>query len=109
MTRSELIRRLATRHPQLAAEDIKSIVAYVLDKIGMALAEGERVEIRGFGSFNRRLRSARKWHNPVTDMTYMVPAKLVPHFKPGKRLRDGIENNNGDVEPRIGKKLRILD
>ena len=88
MNRSGLIQRLAAANPHLYARDIKRIVDTVFEQIGAALARGYRVELRGFGAFSTRSRPARVGRNPRTGDEVAVPAKAVPHFKPGKELRE---------------------
>ena len=90
MTRSELTARLAERSPQLVRADADLAVALILDAIGTALAQGDRVEIRGFGSFGRSYRPPRQARNPKTGAPVPVPGKWVPHFKPGKELRERV-------------------
>lgn len=86
MTRAELISRLAERHPQLIKRDAEVAVAVVLEGIADALIQGHRVEVRGFGSFSLNQRPPRLARNPKTGEPVAVPAKAVPHFKPGKEL-----------------------
>jgi len=87
MTLSELITCLANRFPQLASGDAELSVKAILKKLSNQLAQGDKVEIRGFGSFNVLKRSARQARNPKTGETISVPQKHVPHFKPGTELR----------------------
>ncbi|MCX7896644.1 MAG: integration host factor subunit beta [Rhodocyclaceae bacterium] len=91
MTRSELIARLAERFPQLVFKDAELSVKVLLDAIAGALAQGERVEIRGFGSFSLNFRPARQGRNPKTGEPVTVPAKYAPHFKAGKELRQRVD------------------
>lgn len=88
MIRSELVQKIAEKNPQLAIEDAEQIVSTVLDTITDRLAKGGRVELRGFGSFSTRARKSRIGRNPRTGETVQVDAKLAPHFKPGKELRE---------------------
>ncbi len=88
MLRSELIRRLARAYSQLNQYDMERIVRTVFDEITEALCRGERIELRGFGSFTPRRRDARVGRNPRTGEAVDVPARRVPHFKVGKPLRD---------------------
>jgi len=88
MTRSELIANLALRFPQLVRPDAEQAVGEILDAIARTLAEGDRVEIRGFGSFALNYRPPRLGRNPKTGEQVPVPEKYVPHFKPGKELRE---------------------
>jgi integration host factor subunit beta len=88
MLRSELVRRLAHAHPQLTQRDMERIVWTVFDALAEALCRGERVELRGFGSFTVRQRDARVGRNPRTGEAVAVPTLIKPHFKVGKTLRD---------------------
>jgi integration host factor subunit beta len=90
MTKSELIQRLASQHPDLRNEDIEKLVNTIFDEITTALVEGGRVELRGFGAFSVRDRAARKGRNPRTGVSVSVPAKRVPFFKCGKELRNRV-------------------
>ncbi len=91
MTRTELIQQLALRFPLLMARDIDQSVRTILDEMARTLTNGGRVEIRGFGSFNLNYRPQRTGRNPKTGIAVMVPAKYVPHFKPGKELRERVD------------------
>lgn len=91
MTRSDLITRLAAAHPHLNAKDIERVVKAVLDTLRNTLVQGERIEIRGFGSFGLNHRSPRKARNPKTGEAVLVPAKSVPYFKAGKELRNRVD------------------
>ena len=91
MTKSELIARLAARFPQLAAKDADFAVKVILDAMTDALAQGDRIEIRGFGSFALNYRPPRLGRNPKSGAKVEVPAKYVPHFKPGKELRERVD------------------
>jgi len=88
LTRSELIEDLAASHPHLREADVALIVATIFDEIAAALARGERVELRGFGAFTVKQRSARIGRNPRTGETVQVDEKSAPHFRAGKELRD---------------------
>lgn len=90
MTKSELIDTLATRHPHLNGGDIDLAVRNVIEQMVSALADGHRIEIRGFGSFSLHHRVARVGRNPKTGEPVELPAKRVPHFKPGKELRERV-------------------
>jgi integration host factor subunit beta len=90
MTKSELIEALAAKQNQLTQKDIDAAVKTLLEHMSQALAGGERIEIRGFGSFSLHHRPARTGRNPKTGETVELPAKHVPHFKPGKELRDRV-------------------
>lgn len=97
MTRSELIQQLAVKFPQLTASDIDMAVRTILDEMSRSVAKGRRIEIRGFGSFGINQRPPRKARNPKTGARVMVPAKYVPHFKPGKDLRERVDGNSSLV------------
>jgi integration host factor subunit beta len=87
MIRSELLQALAKENPELRSDEIEQVVDIFFDEIGGRLAEGGRVELRGFGAFSTRDRGARKGRNPRTGEAVDVPAKKVPYFKPGKEMR----------------------
>ena len=87
-SKSDLIKRLAAANPHLYVRDLERIVATVLDRIGAALARGDRVELRGFDMFSTRTRGQRVGRNPRTGDEVSVPDKAVPHFRTGKELRD---------------------
>lgn len=87
MIRSELLQALARENPELRADEVEQVVDIFFDEIGSRLAEGGRVELRGFGAFSTRDRGARKGRNPRTGEAVDVPAKKVPYFKPGKDMR----------------------
>lgn len=96
ITKSEMIDLLAAEQPQLAYRDVELAVKGLLERMADALADGERIEVRGFGSFSLHYRPTRVGRNPKTGDTVIVPDKHVPHFKPGKELRervDGADNN----------------
>ena len=91
MTKSELIARLAERHPQLVAADAEMAVKTILDAMVGSLVAGERIEIRGFGSFGLNYRPPRTGRNPKSGERVQVPEKHVPHFKAGKELRERVD------------------
>lgn len=91
MTKSELIAILASRYPQLALRDMDYAVKTLLDTMTQALADGQRIEIRGFGSFSLSTRQPRVGRNPKSGEQVMVPGKQVPHFKAGKELRERVD------------------
>ncbi|APE27380.1 Integration host factor beta subunit [Aurantiacibacter gangjinensis] len=93
MIRSELLQALANDNPDLRAEDIEQVVDIFFDEITQRLAEGGRVELRGFGTFSTRERDARVGRNPRTGEAVNVPAKRVPYFKPGKEMRDRLNSD----------------
>jgi integration host factor subunit beta len=91
MTKSELISRLADRYPQLVTKDAEFAVKTILDAMTRTLAEGRRIEIRGFGTFALSHRPPRIGRNPKSGERVQVPEKRVPHFKPGKELRERVD------------------
>ena len=93
MTRSDLIANLAYRFPNLMTKDADIAVKEILDAIGQSLAKGDRVEIRGFGSFGLNHRPARIGRNPKSGEKVQVAAKYVPHFKAGKEMRERVEDS----------------
>ena len=93
MTKSELIERIAAVQTQLSAKDVELAVKMMLDHMAEALAEGERIEIRGFGSFSLHYRAPRLGRNPKTGEKVELAGKYVPHFKPGKELRERVNNS----------------
>ena len=88
MIRSELLQSLAENNPELRVEEVEQVVDLFFDEISQRLAEGGRVELRGFGTFSTRQRDARSGRNPRTGDSVSVPAKKVPYFKPGKEIRE---------------------
>ena len=90
MTKSELINRLAERFPQLGAKDADFAVKVLLDALSAALVSGDRIEVRGFGSFSLNYRPPRVGRNPKSGERVNVPEKYVPHFKAGKELKDAV-------------------
>lgn len=88
MIRSELLQALAAENPDLRPEEIEQVVSIFFDEIAKRLAEGGRVELRGFGAFSTRGRESRTGRNPRTGESVAVPAKRVPYFKPGKEMRE---------------------
>ena len=93
MTKSEFIARLAERFPQLVAKDADFAVKMILDAMSEALVRGDRIEIRGFGSFALNYRPPRVGRNPKSGDKVSVPAKWVPHFKAGKELRERVDES----------------
>ena len=91
MTRSDLIAKLAERYPQLLTRDAELVVKVILDAMSGTLAQGGRIEIRGFGSFALNYRPPRIGRNPKSGDKVQVPAKYVPHFKAGKELRERVD------------------
>ncbi len=91
MTKSELIAKLANRYPQLVVKDAELAVKAILDAMAQGLATGQRIEIRGFGSFDLNYRPPRVGRNPKSGDKVQVPEKYVPHFKAGKELRERVD------------------
>ncbi len=92
MTKSELIQRLAEMNPHLYQRDVERIVSTIFDEISVALARGNRVELRGFGAFSVKARDARVGRNPRTGASVNVARKFVPFFKAGKDLRERLND-----------------
>lgn len=90
MTKSELVERMATKQDQLSVRDIELAVKTLLEQMTQALADGKRIEIRGFGSFSLNYRAPRTGRNPKTGESVVLEGKYVPHFKPGKELRERV-------------------
>ena len=87
MIRSELLQALARDNPGLRAEEVEKVVDTFFEEIEQRLAQGGRVELRGFGAFSTREREPRQGRNPRTGASVSVPGKKVPYFKPGKEMR----------------------
>ena len=107
MTKSELIERIAQKQSQLVHRDVESAVKTIIEHMAECLAAGGRIEIRGFGSFALHYRPARVGRNPKTGATVSLPAKYVPHFKPGKELRERVNRAHrqllgADSRPDVG-------
>lgn len=92
MIRSELVKKLEAENPGLTPEEVERIVDLFFSQIIQRLTEGGRVELRGFGAFSTRERQPRKGRNPRTGESVDVPAKSVPYFKPGKEVRERLNN-----------------
>ena len=105
MVKSELIARLAAKQETLSLSDMELSVNHTLERMSMALSQGERIEIRGFGSFSLHYRPPRRAHNPKTGERVYTQAKHTPHFKPGKELRERV-NEAGKVLRGQGQLLR---
>lgn len=88
MTKSELIAKLANENPHLFQRDVERIVTTIFDEISNALAQGDRVELRGFGAFSIKERGSRVGRNPRTGEAVEVAEKFIPYFKTGKQLRE---------------------
>ncbi len=98
MTRSDLVELLAERFGQLTHRDAEAAVKTILDSMSDALTRGHRIEIRGFGSFSINRRAPRLGRNPRTGESVQIPERRVPHFKPGKALRETIGAQSVDTE-----------
>lgn len=90
MTKSELIEAIAAKQTQLSLKDVELAVKSVIEQMSNALTSSERIEIRGFGSFSLHYREPRQGRNPKTGDAVQLPGKYVPHFKPGKELRERV-------------------
>ena len=93
MTKSELIEVIARKQKHLPAKDVELAVKHLLELMSNSLSDGERIEIRGFGSFSLHYRPPRMGRNPKTGESVALAGKYVPHFKPGKDLRERVNNN----------------
>ncbi|MEY2622475.1 MAG: putative integration host factor beta-subunit [Pseudomonadota bacterium] len=91
MTRSDLVEELATRFGQLTHRDAEFAVKTLLDAMSEALSRGHRIELRGFGTFSVNRRPPRMGRNPRSGESVAIPEKRVPHFKPGKALREAVD------------------
>jgi integration host factor subunit beta len=96
LTKSELILKLAALNPHLYQRDVERIVSTIFDEITAALAQGNRVELRGFGAFSVKRRDARVGRNPRTGSAVQVSEKYIPFFKTGKQLRDRLNGKDAD-------------
>jgi integration host factor subunit beta len=103
MSRSELVARLAAHFHLLTVKDAEASVSTILSAISEALAEGHRVEVRGFGAFVVNYRPPRKGRNPSTGASVSLPEKHVPHFKPGKEMRNRVAGPAAGAKPSAGK------
>ena len=92
MTKSELIEILARKQSNLPYKDVEYAVKALLEQMSESLSNGERIEIRGFGSFSLHFRPPRIGRNPKTGDSVSLPGKYVPHFKPGKELRERVNS-----------------
>lgn len=106
MIRSELIARIAEQNPHLYAKDVEAVVATILDRIAGALADGDRVELRDFGSFSVQDREGRQARNPRTGRKVVVPARTHIQFKPGKAMRARLNLRNADLDHEEERLLR---
>ena len=97
MTRSDLVEELAARFDQLTQRDAEQAVKILLDAVSEALVRGHRIEVRGFGSFSVSHRAPRMGRNPRSGEAVAIPAKRVPHFKPGKALREAVDQRTAEL------------
>lgn len=93
MTKSELVEIIAGKQTQLSVKDVELAVKTILDQMSQALSQGQRIEIRGFGSFCLHYRAPRVGRNPKTGESVQLASKHVPHFKPGKELREQVDRS----------------
>jgi integration host factor subunit beta len=98
MTRSDLVEELAAQFGQLTHRDAEYAVKTILDALSDALARGHRIEIRGFGSFSVNRRPPRLGRNPRSGESVQIPEKRVPHFKPGKALREAVDRRTAEIQ-----------
>jgi len=98
MNRSDLVEELAAHFDQLTQRDAEFAVKAILDAMNDALVRGHRIEIRGFGSFSVNRRSPRIGRNPRSGESVAIPEKRVPHFKPGKALREAVDRRTSELE-----------
>jgi len=93
MTKSELIDTLAMKHTHLGVKDVELAVKIIIEQMAQSLANGDRIEVRGFGSFSLHYRKSRMGRNPKTGESVALAPKYSPHFKPGKELKDRVNNS----------------
>lgn len=98
MTKSELIERISKKQPHLPYKDVELSVKTLIEQMAQKLATGNRIEIRGFGSFSLHFRPPRIGRNPKTGEAVALSGKYVPHFKPGKELRERVNDVGGNQE-----------
>ncbi|WP_373424247.1 integration host factor subunit beta [Variovorax boronicumulans] len=103
MTRSDLVEELAARFAQLTHRDAEYAVKTILDAMSDALVRGHRIEIRGFGSFSVNRRPPRIGRNPRSGESVQIPEKRVPHFKPGKALREAVDAKTAELDAKEAK------
>ena len=93
MTKSELIERISLQQKQLSPKDVELAVKMVIEYMANSLSLGERIEIRGFGSFSLHYREPRRGRNPKTGDAVNLSGKYVPYFKPGKEMRERVNQH----------------
>jgi len=94
ITKSELIEKISLKQNHLAHKDIELSIKSLIEQMSTSLAKGNRIEIRGFGSFSLHFRQSRTGRNPKTGHPVLLPGKHVPHFKPGKELRQRVNRSS---------------
>lgn len=94
VVRSELVHQLTKAHPNLSGKDVDCATRCLLNFLTDSLVQGQRIELRGFGSFSLHHRKKRIASHPKTGATIFLPAKSTPHFKPGKSVRDAVDESN---------------
>lgn len=105
MTKSELIELLARKQSHLSYKDVENAVKVMIEQMSQSLSGGDRIEIRGFGSFSLHFRPPRVGRNPKTGDAVTLPGKFVPHFKPGKELRERVNAAIEDDDPRLSARV----
>jgi integration host factor subunit beta len=98
MIKSELIAKISERLPEISEKNINNAVSIILEQLSDALTQGNRIEIRGFGSFSLHYRPPRQAHNPRTGEKVMTKPKYTPHFKPSKALRESVDASRTNFE-----------
>jgi integration host factor subunit beta len=109
MTRSDLVEELANRFRQLTHRESEFAVKAILDAMNNALVRGHRIEIRGFGSFSINRRPPRMGRNPRSGESVAIPEKRVPHFKPGKALREAVDQRTAELESKAKPEARTTN
>lgn len=112
INKSNLIERIYERQPHLTPKDVEVAVKTIVDSMAEALASGGRIEIRGFGSFVLNYRAPRTGRNPRTGESVELSGRYVPHFKPGKQLRENVDLsriNNPDETAGEGRRIELPD
>ena len=98
MTKSELIERLADKLSHLSAKEVEKSIKEILELMAQSLSKGERIEIRGFGSFALRFRKSRTGRNPKSGESVNIQNRYVPHFKPGKQFRESVKDAGNNID-----------
>ena len=105
MTKSDLIEKISFSHGQLSYKDVELSVKTIIEQMADRLSSGERVEIRGFGSFSLHYRAPRMGRNPKTGERVSLRGKHVPHFKPGKELRERVNVESANKAPLLFNRI----